>query len=128
MKFLLHKPLISYFSVLSAELLLALFAQYFSPHAFSLISLLNSLSIVCLLFLSAGLIIFIIQGGFFDGIIYSFKRFSRTVRKNRLGDADAEAPLAEYRKRSGRRSPFTWPLIWVSLSLFCLSLAVSVLI
>ncbi|GAY75892.1 hypothetical protein NBRC111894_1446 [Sporolactobacillus inulinus] len=47
--------------------------------------MINHLSVVSLLSLNLGLIIFIIQGGFFDGMTYSFKRVARAFRKNSLG-------------------------------------------
>ncbi|GGL45826.1 DUF3899 domain-containing protein [Sporolactobacillus putidus] len=128
MKIQLKRRQISYLVIIIVELLLTLFAQLLSVQPFSLIAIINALSVVSLVFLTIGLVIFVIHGGFFDGIVYSFKRFSRDIRKNRLGEADAEAPLAEYRKRDGQRPPLTWPLIWISFFLFCLSLVLSVFI
>lgn len=127
MKIRFNKLRISYLVIIIAELLLTLLAQFFSARPFSLITMINVLSTVSLVFLTIGLVIFIIQGGFFDSMVYSFKRFSRAVRKNRLGEADAEAPLAEYQRRDGQRSILTWALIFVSLFFFLLSLVLSFL-
>lgn len=119
------KRSITFIIVFAVELLASFAAMLFRNHQFSLFSLTDSLGLVSLIFLTAGLIIFVIQGGFFDGIVYSFRRFARSVRKKQLGDVDAEAPMAEYKIRDGSRWPVTWPLLFVSLILFILSLLLS---
>ncbi|RYM01770.1 DUF3899 domain-containing protein [Sporolactobacillus sp. THM7-7] len=110
------------------EGLLTLLIQPFYEQPFSLFALIDALATISLIFLTIGLIVFVIQGGFFDRMIESFRRFSRSARYKRLGEIDAEAPIIEYKRGDGRRSPITWPLIFTSLLLFVLSLFLSVLV
>lgn len=105
-----------------AELLAAAVWQLFETHPFSPFAIVEGIGTVGLAFLNLGLIIFIYQGGFFDSIVYSFRRFSRSVRQRRLGENEAEAPMAEYKTRHGERWPLTGPLIGVSLLFFISSL------
>lgn len=117
-----------YFSVIACEPLLTIMSQFLYQHPFSGRTLLDSLGTISLIAFNVGLIIFIVQGGFFDSMVYSFKRFSRSMKKNRLGEQEAEAPLAEYKIRNGRRAPITWPLIFVSAAYFLFTLAIAGLI
>ncbi|BBN98461.1 DUF3899 domain-containing protein [Sporolactobacillus terrae] len=117
-----------YLFFLFVEILISIVTQGLFARAFSLITLINHLSVVSLLSLNLGLIIFIIQGGFFDGMTYSFKRVARAIRKKQLGqqEAEAEAPLAEMKHRDGsQRWPITWPLILSSLLLFVTTVLIS---
>ncbi|WKB35059.1 DUF3899 domain-containing protein [Terrilactibacillus sp. S3-3] len=96
------------------------------PPFFSLLAYINILSMESLIFLMIGLILFIIQGGFFDAIVYSFHRFSRTLKKKKqLIDVDDETPLEALKKRDGSRWAVTWPLIILNLLFFILSLGLS---
>ncbi|GEB76561.1 DUF3899 domain-containing protein [Sporolactobacillus inulinus] len=115
-----------YLFFLFVEILISIVVQGLSDRSFSLITLINHLSVVSLLSLNLGLIIFIIQGGFFDGMTYSFKRVARAFRKKQLGEQEAEAPLAEMKHREGsQRWPITWPLILSSLVLFVTTVLIS---
>lgn len=123
----INKRMIVFYMVISAaELLVSFVIMFIRSHQLNLFSFTDSIGLASMIFLSTGLIIFIVQGGFFDGIAYSFRRFARTMRKRQLGDVDAEAPMAEYKIRNGYRWLITWPLILVSLLLFLLSLILSV--
>ncbi|MET1248104.1 MULTISPECIES: DUF3899 domain-containing protein [Sporolactobacillus] len=104
------------------EITIALLLLWLLHAPFSLLVFINYLSVVSLLFFNLGLIIFIIQGGFFDGAAYSFKRFVRATRKKALQEEDAEAPLEEYNRRDGKRALITWPLIVDSILLFLCSI------
>ncbi|WP_139693855.1 DUF3899 domain-containing protein [Sporolactobacillus terrae] len=116
-----------YLFFLFVEILISIVTQGLFARAFSLITLINHLSVVSLLSLNLGLIIFIIQGGFFDGMTYSFKRVARAIRKKQLGQQEAEAPLAEMKHRDGsQRWPITWPLICSSIFLFIITLLISI--
>nr|WP_283163295.1 DUF3899 domain-containing protein [Sporolactobacillus mangiferae] len=88
----------------------------------------DSFSTISLLFFSVGLIIFLVQDGAFDSVVYGFKRFARAVRRNQLEDSDEEAPLTELKRHDGKkRAALTWPLIIDSLLLFALAFSVSLL-
>jgi hypothetical protein len=104
------------------EIIVALLLLWLLSAPFSLLVFINYLSVVSLLFFNLGLIIVIIQGGFFDGAAYSFKRFIRATRKKALQEEDAEAPLEEYKRRDGKRALITWPLIVDSILLFLCSI------
>lgn len=104
------------------EITIALLLLWLLHAPLSLLAFINYLSVVSLLFFNFGLIIFIIQGGFFDGAAYSFKRFVRATRKKVLQEEDVEAPLEEYSRRDGKRTPITWPLIVDSIFLFLCSI------
>ncbi|RYL91473.1 DUF3899 domain-containing protein [Sporolactobacillus sp. Y61] len=119
------KPGALYLSMAVIEPVLTVIIQFVYEHPFSVHALTDALGTISLLAFNVGLIIFIIQGGFFDGMIYSFKRFSRSVRKSRLGDQDTEPPLSQYKIRDGKRTGITWPLIIISAFYFLLSLAVA---
>ncbi|WP_241654946.1 DUF3899 domain-containing protein [Sporolactobacillus shoreae] len=117
--------LICWIFVGGAEFLISFATMLIRNHQLSLFGFADSIGLISLIFMTAGLILFIIQGGFFDGIAYSFRRFARAVRKKQLGDVDAEAPMAEFKIRDGSRWSITWPLLFVSLALFGLSLLLS---
>lgn len=117
----------SFVSIGLLELVVTLAIQFFYHEPLSAGSLIDGLSTISLLFFCAGLSIFVYQGGFFDGMIYSFKRFARSVRNKQLGENDAEAPLTEFKHHDGNRSSITWPLIFDSLFLFIVSLIMSFL-
>ncbi|MCO7126671.1 DUF3899 domain-containing protein [Sporolactobacillus shoreicorticis] len=117
---------ISFPAVAFFELILALFAQFFYKDPFSIRSIVDGLSTVSLLFFSAGLLLFVYQGGGFDGVVYSFRRFARSIRNRQIGENDAEAPLAEMKHHDGKkRASITWPLIIDSCLLFIASLLLS---
>lgn len=118
---------LSFFTIGLLELFFTLAIQFLYQKPFIVRSLIDGLSTSSLLFLCLGLIIFVLQGGFFDGMIYSFKRFARSIRNRQLGENEAEAPLKEYKHRDGKRSPIIWPLIFDSLFLFIVSLVISFL-
>ncbi|MDN3954203.1 DUF3899 domain-containing protein [Sporolactobacillus laevolacticus] len=117
----------SFLSIGLIELVFTLAIQFLYQKPFKIRSLIDGLSTISLLFLCLGLIIFVLQGGFFDGMIYSFKRFARSIRNRQLGEDEAETPLKEYKHRDGKRSPIIWPLIFDSLFLFIVSLVISFL-
>lgn len=125
MKLFKENLVLSFAVTLLAEIGFSIIGVIAIYRRFSLLACINTLSIESLIFLMIGLIIFIIQGGFFDAIAYSFHRFARTLRKKQLIDVDAEAPLETLKKRGGPRWAVTWPLIIVSLSFFILSLCLS---
>ncbi|MFX3619607.1 MAG: DUF3899 domain-containing protein [Sporolactobacillus sp.] len=115
-----------YLIVACSELGVCLIGQFFLSHPFSFLNLANAAGMVGLLSLLLGAVIFIVQGGFFDSIVYSFKRVSRTLRKRKLGAADAEAPLAELRRHDGsERWSITWPFLIIGATLFIISLILS---
>jgi len=110
--------------ILVFEFVLTLFSQLIFS-SLSYLAFINHLSVISLLFFNFGLIVFIVQGGFFDGVVYSFKRFVRATRKKTFQEEDTEAPMAEYRHRNGKRSFIIWPLLLDSLFLFLLSIFLS---
>ncbi|WP_010631322.1 DUF3899 domain-containing protein [Sporolactobacillus vineae] len=111
--------------VFAAELVLTILTMLIRNRSLSYFALADALGLVGLLCLTAGLILFIFQGGFFDGILYSFRRFARAWRQKQLHEPDPETPLAEYKVRDGRRWPVTWPVLAVSLILVLVSLLLS---
>lgn len=118
---------LSFVSIGLLELVFALAIQFFYQEPFSAGSLIDGLSTISLIFFCAGLSIFVYQGGFFDGMIYSFKRFARSLRNKKFGENDAEAPLTEF-KHHGKRFSITWPLIFDSLFLFIVPFVLSLLL
>ncbi|MFX3618868.1 MAG: hypothetical protein ACE3JK_15275 [Sporolactobacillus sp.] len=51
---------------------------------------------------------------------------ARTLRKRQLGNADAEAPLAELKRHDGsERWAITWPLVLIGAAFFTISLILS---
>ncbi|RYL89741.1 DUF3899 domain-containing protein [Sporolactobacillus sp. THM7-4] len=115
----------AFFLIFCSEGLLILLSQFFYQRPFSLLSLINAAAMISLIFFNAGLILFVFQGGFFDSMVYSFRRFSRALRNHQPGETDTEAPPEEYERRDGRRYPITWPLIFVSLLYFSASIILS---
>lgn len=111
--------------VLAAELVLTLLTMLLRNHSFSYFALTDALGLVGLLCLTVGLILFIFQSGFLDGIIYSFRRFARSWRQKQLGEADPETPMAEYKTHEGIHWPVTWPILAVSLLAILVSLLLS---
>lgn len=118
----------SFLSIGLLELVFTFAIQFLYPKPFVIRSLIDGLSTISLLFLCFGLIIFVFQSGFFDGMIYSFKRFARSIRNRQLGENEAEAPLKEYKHRDGERSPIIWPLIIDSFFLFVFTFVLSLLL
>jgi hypothetical protein len=114
-----------YYIVLAGELILTLLSMLIRNRSFSYFALADALGLIGLLSLMIGLILFIIQGGFFDGILYSFRRFARSWRQKQLGEADPETPMAEYKIHDGRHWPVTWPILTVSLIMILISLFLS---
>ncbi|MCO7174506.1 DUF3899 domain-containing protein [Sporolactobacillus kofuensis] len=125
MKVFLTNFRISFLYIGLVEVVLVMISQFLYHDPFSMLSLIDAVSMVSLFFFSIGLIMFIYQGGAFDGILYSFKRFARATRNKRLGEHDVEAPLAEFKHRDGKRSFVVWSLIFDSLVLFIFSLIFS---
>lgn len=119
-----HRSIL-YSIILSGELVLTFLTMLIRDHSLSYFALTDALGLVGLICLVAGLILLIIQGGFFDGIIYSFRRFSRSWRQKQLGESDSEAPMAEYKIRDGSHWPVTWPMLIVSLIIILISLFLS---
>lgn len=119
------RPSTLYGVVLATELVLTLLTMLLRNHSFSYFALADALGLVGLLCLTVGLILFIFQSGFLDGIIYSFRRFARSWRQKQLGEADPEAPMAEYQIREGTHWPVTWPILAVSLMAILVSLFLS---
>ncbi|WP_173916948.1 DUF3899 domain-containing protein [Halobacillus sp. Marseille-Q1614] len=75
---------------------LLLYFLIFSP-AYSLLHFIDLLFYLCFFYLFIGLILWIIKGGFFDAITYSFRRVSNRIGKNKdyMEDIDdfEEKPL-----------------------------------
>ncbi|MTT30563.1 DUF3899 domain-containing protein [Terrilactibacillus sp. BCM23-1] len=97
-------------------------------HHYTFLYLLNALSMTGLTFLALGLIIFIVQSGFFDATIYSFHRFFKSNRKKQLIDDEDEIDdnfAPQLNKKASRG--FAVPLISVSLIFFIMSLILSII-
>jgi hypothetical protein len=114
--------------IFTAELILTFLTMLIKNHTLSLFSLTDALGLIGLIGLMAGLILFVFQGGFFDGILYSFRRFARSWRQSQLRESDPETPMAEYKVHDGSHWPVTWPLLAVSLILILISLLLSLLL
>nr|WP_239529260.1 DUF3899 domain-containing protein [Sporolactobacillus spathodeae] len=85
---------------------------------YSLLTFANASFIIGLFALIIGLIIFVIQGGFFDFIYYSFKKVRHSFKK----DSDL---VGRFEPRDGSRAVITYPLIFSGIALFILSLILS---
>ncbi|MFC7393095.1 DUF3899 domain-containing protein [Scopulibacillus cellulosilyticus] len=109
------------------ECLLTVLIMIFYYHKFNLLSFVNALSLTALILLIVGLIVWIVQGGFFDGFIFGFKIFNRASRKRKaakLGlddyEADDDPRMSQHSKWS-----MSFPLIIMSLIFFVISFLLS---
>ncbi|WP_026693277.1 DUF3899 domain-containing protein [Peribacillus kribbensis] len=97
----------------------SLIFAFFGDHSF-LVSYLNSLFFIGLFFIVAGAFLFVVQGGFFNGIIFSMKSF---LKLDRLGsyvasfDHDEKANKSSY--PVSRPFKLTGPIL-VSGAICCL--------
>ncbi|MFT8708962.1 MAG: DUF3899 domain-containing protein [Sporolactobacillus sp.] len=101
--------------LLISQVLLILLLQFILPHPFSLITLSDACFIISLPSLIIGAVIFVVQGGFFDFMSYSFKKVRHSFKR------DAE-PVGEFEVRSGARASITYPLIISGALFFLISL------
>ncbi|MFD2617109.1 DUF3899 domain-containing protein [Terrilactibacillus laevilacticus] len=121
------KILITFGVIFLIESIACLVGLKYVYHHYTFLYLLNALSMTGLTFLALGLIIFIVQSGFFDAIVYSFKRFFRANRKKQLIDYEDDGPdnFTPRLQKKGSKG-ITLPLILISLLLFLISLILSV--
>ncbi|MFT8363201.1 MAG: DUF3899 domain-containing protein [Sporolactobacillus sp.] len=101
--------------LLISQALLILLLQFILPYPFSLITLSDACFIISLPSLIIGAVIFVVQGGFFDFMSYSFKKVRHSFKR------DAE-PVGEFEVRSGARASITYPLIISGALFFLISL------
>lgn len=100
------------------EIFLIVAIQLFMRLQYSLLAFANASFIIGLFALIIGLIIFVIQGGFFDFMYYSFKKVRHSFKK----DSDL---VSHFEPRDGSRVAITYPLIFSGIALFILSLILS---
>jgi hypothetical protein len=113
--------LVSIFSalILSVLLMVWMYKQW------SLLAFINSASIIALIFLMVGGILFVVEGGFFSGIAYSFKRFyKKTTKTGKILDEIEKGEEDKYEPKTHSFS-LTYPLILVGTVLFVVALALS---
>lgn len=107
-------------AVISSGLLIT-----FGYKELSLLTVINSSSIIAILLIIIGLIFFIIQGGFFRGIVYSFRRY-RKVFSRRRDYEEGQETLSDYSDLPDVvKFPMTFPLIFIGISIFLIDLILS---
>jgi hypothetical protein len=110
--------------VIGTTLIFSLILSTVRSHAFDFVAWVNILFLCSLLLTMVGGTLFVIQGGFFNGIYRSFKHFFRTINKVEKviqdveGKKDDETP---YKQEYG----LTFPLLVAGLILVVLSLLLS---
>lgn len=108
-----------------SALILSVLLMVWMYRQWSLIAFINSASIIALIFLMVGGMLFVVQGGFFSGIAYSFKRFyKKTTKTGEILDEIEGDEEDRYEPKTHSFS-LTYPLILVGAVLFVLTLALS---
>lgn len=112
--------------VISLTVVLIPLFMIFMFASITVISLMNAITLTSMILFVLGAILFIIEGGVFYGIIYSFRRFlKKTAQAEKIEDGfeDNEQNL-EYNPKK-YNFPYTYPFLVVGIVLFFLSLCTS---
>ncbi|TLS37813.1 DUF3899 domain-containing protein [Pseudalkalibacillus caeni] len=85
---------------------------------FSILNYVNNVFLVSLALLMIGGIFYVLQTGFFNGIVYSFRRFIKSTQKRKMiEDDEQEIPyFVDY------TFPFTYAMIIAGGALFLISI------
>ena len=81
------------FSLTAATLLVTLILSLLLHKEISLLHFINISFYFCYTYISIGLLIYVVNNGFFDGISYSFRKIFR--RNNNEDEAEEIVPLSE---------------------------------
>lgn len=109
---------------ISTTLIFSLILSTIRSHSFDYLAWINILFLCSLLVTMVGGILFVIQGGFFNGIYRSFKHFFRSINKVEEVIQDVEGKRDDgipYKLKIG----WTFPLLIAGLILFVFSLFLS---
>ncbi len=103
--------------LLAAIFLVPLINSFFSPTDFAL-QFINTFFMIGLFYLACGAFLFVVEKGFFNGIIYSMKRLRRSTMKGKLlsqfDDIDKTDEIyIEYEKN--RRTSLTKPFLYIGI-------------
>ncbi|MBM7644017.1 small-conductance mechanosensitive channel [Scopulibacillus daqui] len=107
------------------ELLLTVLFMVIRYHQFNLLSFANALALSSLALLIVGLIVWIIQGGFFDGFILGFKLFKRASRKRRAAKLGLDDEEEDVRIHPHAKWPMSYPFILTGMAFFIVSMLLS---
>lgn len=117
-----------------AGLLLIAIMIIFFYKTFTSLNVINALFNSGLIFLIIGSAFFVIQGGFFNGITYGFKKFFNTISKSSQYLSEIEADIKDENKKNKElyvkkeRHLLTWSCLIVGLTFFLISFVLSYLI
>ncbi|HEU5139084.1 MAG TPA: DUF3899 domain-containing protein [Bacillales bacterium] len=115
----------SYAITFTAAVILSLLIMAGIYKEVSFLSAINSASLASLILIIVGASMLVVQGGFFNGISYSFKRFYRKSLKSTEGFEDEVDDNEEDYRPTQRTFSFTFPALIVGILLFLLTLALS---
>ncbi|WP_085521735.1 DUF3899 domain-containing protein [Tuberibacillus sp. Marseille-P3662] len=115
-----------YLSSFISSVILSVLITFLIYKQINMLTIVNGSFLVGLFYLIVGLVLYIIQGGFFNGITYSFRRFFRRTSRqgdimNDISSADEEEALVP----KDHDFPWTYPILISGCLLGCISMALA---
>ncbi|TCP29755.1 uncharacterized protein DUF3899 [Scopulibacillus darangshiensis] len=114
-----------------AGIILMVIVMFFFYDALTRLSFINSLFNTGLILLVIGCIIFVIQGGFFNGFVFGFKRFFNSISRKASYIKEIEDDLKKDNKKEEEnyikkeRSPSQWSCMIIGVIFLIVSFVLS---